>query len=95
MFKTYFRKRILIVLRDIKFESFFCKSINAPNHAQRRGKDCLSCTVNQEDIIKCLMTMKTTISTGKIQKFNRKVRGESVEAIQTISFSLETLSMIH
>ena len=30
--------------------------------------------------------MKTTTKTGKIQKFGRKLREESVEAIKTISF---------
>ena len=39
--------------------------------------------------------METTTNTGKNQKFNRKVRQESVEAIQTISSSLKTLTMIH
>ena len=37
------------------------------------------------------MTMETTTNTGKNQKFSRQVREESVEAIQTISFSLKTL----
>ena len=31
--------------------------------------------------------MKTTTNTGKNQKISRKVREESVEAIQTLSFS--------
>ena len=39
--------------------------------------------------------MKTTTSTCKTQKFIRKVREASVEAIETIKFSLNTLSVNH
>ena len=39
--------------------------------------------------------MKTTTNTVKIQKFKRKDREESVGGIQTINFTLKTLSMIH
>ena len=36
------------------------------------------------------LTMKTTTNTGKIRKFDGKVREESVEAILNISLSLKT-----
>ena len=39
--------------------------------------------------------MKLTASTGKNQKFNRKLPEDSFEAIKTISFSLKTLSNIN
>ena len=39
--------------------------------------------------------MKETTKTGKNQKLNRKLREESVEAIETIRFSLKSWSMIH
>ena len=38
--------------------------------------------------------MKTTTETGKNQKLSRKVPLENVEAIQLVSSSLKTLSMI-
>ena len=41
------------------------------------------------------MTTKTTTKKGKTQKIKRKVREESVEANQTISFSLKTLYVIY
>ena len=40
------------------------------------------------------MIMETTTITGENQKFYRKVQEECVEANQTVSFSLKTLSMI-
>ena len=42
-----------------------------------------------------LLTKKTTATeTGKNQKFSRKVPEENFEAIQLVSSSLKTLSMI-
>ena len=41
---------------------------------------CLSRIGNQKDITISLMTMKTTTTSGKNQKFSRKVREENVEA---------------
>ena len=46
-------------------------------------------------IISNYLTMKTATNTCKIQKITRKLREESVEAIETISFSLINLSTIH
>ena len=39
--------------------------------------------------------MKTTTKTGKIQKLNKKVQEEGLEAIYTISFFLKTFSIYH
>ena len=39
--------------------------------------------------------METKTHTGKNRKFIRQVREESVEAIQTVTFSQKIFSMIH
>ena len=69
------------VLTDIKFNSFKRKLINTLSYASVGSKGYLPCIVNQKDITIGHMTMETTTNTGKNQKFNRKVREESVEVI--------------
>ena len=46
-----------------------------------RRQRCLLAISDEKDITISLMTMKTTTITGQSQKFSRKVREESVEAI--------------
>ena len=41
------------------------------------------------------MAMKTTTSTNRNQKIKRKLREDIVEAVKTIRFSLQNLSMIY
>ena len=60
-----------------------------------RKKLYLSNISHQRDITISLMIMKTTTNTCKNQKFFRKLRGASVEAKETIRFSLKTLSVNH
>ena len=60
-----------------------------------RKKLFLSIVSHQLDITISLMIMKTTASTCKNQKFVRKVREASVEAIETIRFSLNILTVNH
>ena len=79
--KKYFLKNFFKVLTDLIINSFKQKSINMFSCALVGDKGHLPCIVNQYDITISLMTMETTTNTGKNQKFNRKVREESVEAI--------------
>ena len=65
------------------------------SYASMIKQGCLSITSHQKNITLSLMIMKTTSRTCKNQKIRRKVREESVEAIETISVSLETLSVIN
>ena len=60
----------------IKFNSFQRKPLIALIHALMLRQDCLSFLV-----INKILQLKTTTNTGKIQKFSRKVREESAEAI--------------
>ena len=69
------------MLTAIKINSFEQKFINMFCCASVGGKGYLPCIVNQKDITISLMTMETTTNTGKNQKFKRKLREESVEAI--------------
>ena len=68
---------------------------NSLSYSSIRKQGCFSVTSHQKNINISLMIMKTTTNTCKYQKFSRKVREESVEAIETISVSMEILSMIH
>ena len=82
MLKKSSRKLIKMkVLTDIIFNSFERKVINTLSYAANGGQGYLPCIVNQKDITISLMTMETTTNTGKNQKFKRKLREESVEAI--------------
>ena len=56
-------------------------SIKTLSYDSKGGEKCLSSIGNQKDITISLITMETTINIGKNQKFSRKVREESVEAI--------------
>ena len=69
------------VLTDIKLNSFERKLKNTLSYASVGGQGFFSCIGNQWDITISLIAMETTTNTGKTQKFNRKVREESVEAI--------------
>ena len=69
------------VLTAIKFNSFQQNSKNTLSYASIGGQVYFSCIGNQKDIKRSLMTMQTTTNTSKNQKFCKKVREESVEAI--------------
>ena len=75
MFNKFLEKSFL------KFNSFQRKSMNTLSYALIRGKEYLSFIGNQKDISISLLPMETTTNTVKNQKFSRKVREESVEAI--------------
>ena len=68
-------------LTAIKTNSFKWKSINTLLYAQMGRKTYLFRIINQKSITMSLMSMKTTTKTDENQKFKRKVREESVEAI--------------
>ena len=60
-------KKNFKVVTDIKFNRFQWKSINTVDGLDGSKKRCLSCIRSQQDITITLMTMKTTINTGKNQ----------------------------
>ena len=77
------------------------KFINFQRKLKKYAKLCLDETtrlfvIHYSSIrhYKKLLKMKTTKNTGEIQKIRRKVLKESVQVIETSSFSLQTLCMI-
>ena len=63
------------------FNSFHRKSKYTLSYASMRRQGCLSLISHRQDNTISVMIIKTTTTTCKNQKLNRKLREENVEAI--------------
>ena len=68
-------------INNVKFDGFQRKTSKTLIYALMRRQRCLLIISHQTNITTSLIIMKTTTNTCKNQKFRRKIREESVEAI--------------
>ena len=94
MIKEIFRNIISKVLTGIKFSSSRRKSVNTLDKPQWEvNNDCHTCLIIRYH--NKYYDYENNDKYSQLQKYSRKVREESVEAIQTISFSQKTSCTIH
>ena len=86
------KTRNIMLLNTIAFNGSKYAKLSYDSMA---GLRCSSFICHQYDITISLTAIKTTTNTVKNQKFKKKLREESIDAIQFISFSLSNFSIIY